>query len=189
MAAPRPLRQPRGPGLPYGRRERGEQVHFHEPPELSRRELVLKAEGAEEREVEDLRRRDPDAGFLEEEFRVEVLGEVDLGEGAVSREAGEVAEVAEVVEGFARVFDGDFGDLRGGEGGGDEGVVEVGAVGVGLVGREDEELGDADAGGEGGGGEGVGGREGECVRGFLRGCGGRGGGEVGDKVVVCGVAD
>lgn len=56
-------------------------------------------------------RGDADAGAFAEEGSGEGGGEVDLGEGVVAREAGVVAVVAQVVEGFGGVFDGDFADL------------------------------------------------------------------------------
>ncbi len=79
-----------------------------------------------------------------------------MGEGVVGAEAGVVAVVTEVVEGFIGVLDGDFGAGWIGEEQRAHGVVEVGAVAEGMVGWEDEELGDALAAGQGGGREGCG---------------------------------
>ena len=56
-----------------------------------------------------------------------------MSEDAGAEEVGVVAVVAEVVEGFARVFDGDFGADGVGEEGAEHGVVEVGTVGMGLM--------------------------------------------------------
>ena len=108
-----------------------------------------------------------------------------LGEGAVGEEAGVIAVVAEVIEGFVGVFDGYFGAGGGGEEGCDHVVVEVGAVAVGVVGGEDEELGDAGAVGKGVWGDGGGRGEGEVVEVGLRGVVG----DVGYEAVGGGVAD
>ena len=123
------------------------------------------AEAFEEGEVEEEGGGDADAPFFLEQGRGGGGGggEADLGEGAVGCEAGEVAVVAEVVEGFVGVFDGDFGASGGGEEGACYSLVEVCAVGVALVGREDQELGYAGAGGEGGEGEGGFGGEGKVL--------------------------
>ncbi|KAL8817437.1 MAG: hypothetical protein Q9223_003722, partial [Gallowayella weberi] len=156
------LRQPRGPRAAHVRRDAREQVHFHQSAPLARGDFVFHAQGGEQGEVEELVRWDADAWFFAEEGGGEGGGEVDLGEGAVGEEVGVVAVIAEVVEGFVWVFDGEFDD-----GGGVEEVivdcfVEVRAVGVGLVGREDEELGYAGAGRDVGEGEGSGGVVGVC---------------------------
>lgn len=82
-------------------------------------------------------RGDADAGFFLEEGGGEGGGEGDLRECAVGEEGGVVAVVAEVVEGFAGVFDGQFDAAGGAEDVGVDCVVEVRAVGVGLVGGED----------------------------------------------------
>lgn len=148
------MRQARSAGLAGVRRDAREEVHFDEAVELAGREFVFAAEGVEEGEVEEFACWDADADALGCEFWVEGCGEGDLGEGTVGGEASVVAVVAEVVESFVGVFDGDFGTVGGGEEVGCHDGVEVGAVGMGLVGGEDEELGDAGAGGEGCGGDG-----------------------------------
>ena len=122
------------------RRDLRQQVQFHQAIELAGCKLVLEAQRAEEGFVKEFCARDPDADALGGGLGVEVCAEFDLGEGAVREEAGVVAVIAQVVEGFVRVFNGDFraGGVR--EEDMNHGCVEVGAVGVGLVGREDEEL-------------------------------------------------
>ena len=90
------------------RRNLRKEVHLDQAMELPRRELVLFPERFEERRVQDFGGGDTDASFLGGEFGVEVRGEGDLAQGAVCEEVGVVAVVAEIVEGFAWVFDGDF---------------------------------------------------------------------------------
>ena len=127
------------------RRNLAEEMHLHQSVELARREFVFLTQGFEEWHVEEFVGGYAHADALGGEFRVEVCGERDLVEGVVGEEAGVVAVVAEVVEGFVGVLDGDFGAGWGGEEGFGYGGVEVGAVAVALVGGEDEELRDSGA--------------------------------------------
>ena len=138
-------------------------MHFHQASELAGSYFIFSADRVEEGEVEEFRCWNAGAGAFLGEVRGEGGVEGDLGEGAVGEEAGVVAVVAEVVEGFVGVFDGYFEAGGGGEKGVDHGVVEVGAVAVGVVGGEDEELRDAGAVGEGIWGYGLRGGEGEVV--------------------------
>ena len=138
-------------------------MHFHQASELARGDFVFTADRVEEGEGEEFGCWDAGAGAFLGECGGEGGGEGDLGEGAVGEEAGVVAVVAEVVEGFVGVFDGYFETGGGGEEGVDHGVVEVGAMAVGVVGGEDEELRDAGAVGEGVWGDGLRGGEGEVV--------------------------
>ena len=130
-------------------RDAREEVHFYQTGELAGGDFVFLADGFEEGEVEEFGGGDADTGAFLGEFGVEVCFEGDLGEGVVGEEAGVVAVVAEVIEGFVGVFDCDFYAGGVGEEGFYHGVVEVGAVAVGVVGGEDEELGDAGSVGEG----------------------------------------
>lgn len=63
-------------------------------------------------------------------------------------EFGIVAVVAQVIESFGWVLNGDLEDGRVGYEGRDHGVVEMFSMRMFLVGREDEELGDAGAAGK-----------------------------------------
>jgi hypothetical protein len=54
-----------------------------------------------------------------------------------------ISRIAEDVEGFVGIFDGEFDDCLVGYAGFVDDVVELGAVPGALVWREDEELGDA----------------------------------------------
>ena len=142
-----------GRGRAVRGRDKGEEVHFEEAGELAGGEFEGVAEGGEGREGEELGGWDEAAAWI---FRWgKGRGGVDgyAGEGVGGGEAGVVAVVAEVIEGFVGVFDGDFGAGWVGEKEGCHRVVEVGAVAEGLVGWEDEELGDPFAAGERGGGE------------------------------------
>ena len=131
------------------RRDLREEVHLDQAMELPWGEFVFFPQRFQQRRVQDLGGRDADAALPGREFGVQVSGEGDLGQGAVGEQVGVVAVIAQVVEGFAGVFDGDFEAGGGGEEGFGHGGVETGAVGVVLVGREDEELGDACSGREG----------------------------------------
>ena len=124
-------------------------MHFYKPGELAGGDFIFFADVLEEGEGEEFGGGDAGAGAFEGEGWGEGGGEGDLGEGVVGEEAGVVAVVAEVVEGFVGVFDGDFDAGGVGEEDFDHGVVEVGAVAVGVVGGEDEELGDAGSVGKG----------------------------------------
>ena len=118
-------------------------MHFYQTGELAGGDFVLLADCFEKGEVKEFGGGDADAGALLGEFGVEICFEGDAGEGIVGEEAGVVAVIAEVVEGFVGVFDCDFYAGGVGEEGFYHGIVEVGAVAVGVVGGEDEELGDA----------------------------------------------
>ena len=118
-------------------RDPREEIQLHEAIELALGEFVFPAEGFQQREVEEFGSRDADADAFGGRFGVEGCLELYLAEGAVLEEARVVAVIAQVVEGFVGVFDGDFGAGGVGEEGRCHGVVEVGAVGVRLVGRED----------------------------------------------------
>ena len=130
-------------------RDKRKEVHFHQAGELAGSDFIFLADGVEEGEVEEFGRGDADAGAFLGKVGGEGGVEVDLGEGTVGEEAGVVAVVAEVVEGFVRVFDGDFEAGGVGEEGAYHCVVEVGAVAVRVVGGEDEDLRDAGSVGEG----------------------------------------
>ena len=162
-----------------------EEVEFDEAGELARGDFVLLAERVEEGHVEELGGRDADADFPGREFGVDVGLQGDEGEGAVFEEVGVVAVVAEVVEGFVGIFDGDFGAGGGGAEGFDHCVVEVGAVSVRVVRGEDEELRYSGAGGERCGRDWFGRWEDEIPH-----CGfARGGGDVGDETIGSRVSD
>ena len=97
-------------------------------------------------------------------------GEVRVG----AAETEQVAEIAEVVEGFVGIFDGEFAHVWGVGEVGVHCVVQLLPVPRGLEGREDEELGEAFAAGEV---EGRGNVIGVCGRGEVVGEGCRGGWE------------
>ena len=124
-------------------------MHFHQAGELAGSDFIFLADGVAEGVVEEFGCGDADAGAFLGDVGGEGGVEVDLGEGTVGEEAGVVAVVAEVVEGFVRVFDGDFEAGGVGEEGAYHCIVEVGAVAVRVVGGEDEELRDAGSVGEG----------------------------------------
>lgn len=87
-------------------------MHFHQPVELAGHDfgfaLELLADGAGDDEVYG----DMLGGF--EVVRGDVGVDAEGGEGrVVGAEVLQVAEVAEVVEGFVGVFDGEFEDVGG----------------------------------------------------------------------------
>lgn len=92
---------------------------------------------------------------------------MDFWEGAIGCEAGVIAVIAKVVEGFVGIFDCDLGGGGVGKEKSNDSVVKMGAVGMGLVGWEDQELGDAVTGRQTIEGEWVEGRENKVV-GFER---------------------
>ena len=90
------------------RRDVGEEVHFYQAGELAGGDFVFAADAVEEGEGEEFGCGDAGAGAFLGEVGGEGGGEGELGEGVVGEEAGVVAVVAEVVEGFVGVFDCDF---------------------------------------------------------------------------------
>ena len=90
------------------RRDVGEEVHLYQAGELAGGDFVFAADAVEEGEGEEFGCGDAGAGAFLREVGGQGGGEGDLGEGVVGEEAGVVAVVAEVVEGFVGVFDCDF---------------------------------------------------------------------------------
>lgn len=122
-------------------------MHLEEAAELPEGHLGCDAQGVGGGGEEGVGGEGSGAGGREIGLRVERYG----GEGGVDAQAGEVAQVAQVVEGLVRVLHGDFVDESIGEVEAHHGVVELGAVTAGLERREDEKLRDALPRGEGGG--------------------------------------